>query len=251
MRALPEFWRRLTWQSCFSKCEIVFLDSGSTDGTVELLSSLPCTIWTIPPGEFRFGTSCNMVMSVSQAPVAVLISGHVLLTEASNLQTAFETVAGHQCAAAYCRQQPNSYLGSNAYERAYLARRFPAGDGSPVELSEPGAFSNAASVLTREAWRRNPFPDSNASEDHMWAKKHLKLGGKLFYLPHLQVLHSHNESPQAVYNRVRINVEARGLTHSYGRAAMYCGGIFGATLRQGASVKEAWHYAFHHARAYL
>jgi glycosyltransferase involved in cell wall biosynthesis len=252
LNALPEFWRRLSQQSCFNQCEVVFLDSGSTDGTVEYLSSLPCTVWSIAPQEFCFGSSCNTVMSLSQAPVALLISGHVLLNQPNDLQIALDTVAPHKYAAAYFRQTPNPYLGSNAYERAFLSRRFPVtAEREPLDLTHPGSFSNAASMLTRAAWLRNPFPDVSASEDFLWAQKHLELGGKLFYLPHIEVLHSHNERAETVFRRVRINVEARGLTRSYAKAAMYCGGIFASTMRHGASVSEAWRYAFNHAKAYL
>lgn len=252
MKALPEFWNRLRAQSCFEHCEVIFLDSGSTDGTVEFLSSLPCTLWQIDPDDFRFGSSCNTVVSISTAPAVLLISGHVLLTRPNDLEDMLQSIAGQRYAAAYARQLPNKHFGSNAYERAFLARRFPSSDASqPIELSHPGSFSNAASLFTREAWRRNPFPDVSASEDFLWANRHLELGGKLFYLPHVEVLHSHNEAAEAIFRRVRINVEARGLPGSYVRAAMYCGGILGATLRHGASLSEAWRYASQHAKAYL
>lgn len=252
MKALPEFWRRLAAQSCFERCEVVFLDSGSADGTVEFLSSLPCTVWQLAPEDFRFGSSCNTVIAISSAPVVLLISGHVLLTGPNDLENMLQSVAGHRCAAAYARQAPNEYFGSNAYERAFLARRFPRSENlGPIELDHTGSFSNAASLLTREAWLRNPFPDVSASEDFLWAKRHLELGGKLFYLPHVEVLHSHNEAPETIFRRVRINVEARDLRGSHMRAAALCGGIFAATLRHGASLGEAWQYASQHAKAYL
>jgi glycosyltransferase involved in cell wall biosynthesis len=252
MALLPEFWRRLRGQSFFDNLEVLFLDSGSTDGTLQLLSTLPCSLYQIAPEDFNFGTACNLLMSLSAAPVAVFLSGHVLLTRDDDLQIIHQLLAGQVMTAAYMRQLPNTLSGSSAYERAYLSRRYHVTkDLMPVRLQSPSGFSNAASALTRDAWLCNPFPNTHGSEDFLWAEKHLRSGGKLFYLPGVCALHSHLEQAEAVYHRVRLNVEARGQSRSYFRALKYLVGVFAATVRHGASPAEAWRYASAHARAYL
>src|ERR1700722_15814956 len=49
LAALPDFWRSLVKQSIFENAEIIFLDSGSSDGTVEYLLGKPCAVYSIPP----------------------------------------------------------------------------------------------------------------------------------------------------------------------------------------------------------
>jgi len=76
-------------------------------------------------------------------------------------------------------------------------------------METPGGFSNAASALTRDAWEKNHFLEIHGSEDFEWAKRHLAGGGSLFYLPSVQVMHSHDESPDGVFRRVKLNVQAK------------------------------------------
>jgi hypothetical protein len=202
------------------------------------------------PEEFSFGSSCNSLMIVSKAPICVFLSGHVLLQRDDTFQAILSVLDKQESAAVYLRQVPNSVFGSNYYERAYLSKRFPPGSG-PVELNRPAAFSNAASALTRTAWERFPFPDLPASEDYAWARGHLARGGRLYYLPQIAAEHSHNESAEEVYHRVRINVEARGVQGDRWKAGKQFAVVFGAMILQGASPRESLAYAKSHSRAYL
>ncbi|MBB5057280.1 glycosyltransferase involved in cell wall biosynthesis [Granulicella aggregans] len=249
--ALPEFWRRLSSQTILSRTEVIFLDSGSTDGTLDFLLGLPVCVYEISPSDFQFGRSCNQLISVSQAQILVLLSGHVLLEQHDALERLFEKLVEHEHAAAYMRQVPNTLWGASAYEKAFLAKRFAPEKSKAIELHEPLGFSNSASGLTRAAWQRNPFPEIGASEDFIWAKRHLSLGGKLFYLPSVTVMHSHRESPDAVFQRVRLNVRARKKTGSYLEASYYFSGILLSLILKGTAFREAWQYAEAHARAYL
>jgi GT2 family glycosyltransferase len=250
IRALPEFLRRLFAQRGQEQIELVFLDSGSTDGTLPLICSTACSVYQIAPADFSFGSSCNLLMEVSTAPICMFLSGHVLLQSDNSLEIVRSALEYEEAASVYLRQVPSTLLGSNFYERAYLARRFPAGDRA-IALNNPGAFSNAASALTRKAWERVRFPDLPASEDYEWALKHLSLGGTVRYLPQVTVEHSHNESAQDVYRRVRLNVEARGAQGNPWKAGGLFLGIFGSMLCRGASLRESATYASSHARAYL
>ena len=249
LAGLPDFWRSLVEQSIFPSAEIIFLDSGSSDGTLEYLSDKPCAVYAIPSDDFHFGSSCNQIAACTTAPVLAYFSAHVVLESNVTLQRLVETLSVETFAAAYMRQVPKPHL-SSAYDRAFLARRFPPSRHQKVKLASPGAFSNAASAITRASWDRLPFQEVQASEDSLWAKEHLRLGGSLHYLPQLTIQHSHNESPEAVYSRVRLNMQARGLHGSYLTSLAYTAGIFGALLRQGAPFREAWTYALAHGRAY-
>ena len=250
MRALPEFWRALQRQTAFSQVEVLVLDSGSTDGSIKYLLDQPCSLFQIPPEHFNFGRSCNQLMHLAHAPRALFLSAHVLLERDTVFQEIIALLDPQRDQAGYLRQVPNSVFGFNAYEKAYLNRRFPPGT-SLQHLREPAAFSNAASALTQKAWLQNPFPEIHGSEDFRWAQEHLRHGGELFYLPHLHALHSHNETPTQVYQRVRLNVVARGQTASYRKAIFLFGGIFVEVLRVGGSFRQAWSFARSHARAYL
>jgi glycosyltransferase involved in cell wall biosynthesis len=250
VQAIPEFLSRIRCQSGSENAELIFLDSGSTDGTLELICDTNSMVYQIAPEDFAFGSSCNLLMSLCTAPVCVFLSGHVFLQSPEILDTVRNRLFGNGPAAIYLRQVPSTLFGSTAYERGYLAHKFPDGTGA-VSLKNPGAFSNAASALTRSAWERAPFPEVAASEDFLWAQQHLALGGRLEYLPQLRVEHSHCESAEEVYRRVKLNVESRKLGFSPARAAKFFIAVFGSALRHGASVSEASLYAASHARAYL
>jgi|GEM_PF-2591241 len=247
--ALPLFWERLRKQTLFERTESIFLDSGSTDGTLEYLREQPCKLYALEE-EFNFGRSCNQIAALATTPVLVFLSGHVLLEQQCALEEVVCLLNQHPDGAAYLRQIPNWILGYSKYEAAYLARRFPHGTQN-VRLNGPAAFSNAASAMARVAWERQPFQEIHGSEDFLWAKQHLERGGKMFYLPQLQVLHSHSEGPDQVYARVHTNAKARQQTENPMKAAYLFAGIYLSMRRVGARHAEALQFASAHAKAYL
>ena len=248
---LKAFWDRLSSQTIFHEVEVVFLDSGSTDGSLEFIKQLPISIYQIAPEDFHFGSSCNLLMSLSHAPVVAFLSGHVLLEQVDALEKLHTALIQHKYGAAFLRQVPNTLWGATIYEKAFLARRFPKGDAEVVKVHGPSGFSNAASGLTRAAWQRLPFPKINASEDRVWASQHISLNGTLLYLPSVSVMHSHNESSDEIFKRVFLNVCASGSKRSYICYTYYWTGVFISMLLHGASIVEAWRYAGAHGRAYL
>jgi glycosyltransferase involved in cell wall biosynthesis len=249
--AIEHFWKRLSSQSIFSSCEVVFLDSGSSDGTLEYLMGVEASVYHIAAHDFNFGSSCNLVMQLSSAPIAVFLSGHTLLSGKEDLENVYLALETKKCAALYLRQVPNTVLGANCYEEVRLARRYPASSTAIARVETPRGFSNAASALTRDAWEQNHFPDIHGSEDFEWARRHLSFGGSLFYMPSVQVMHSHPESPDGVFRRVKLNARAKGIRGSCVLATYYFVGVFFRMVLHGAAPREAWQYAAAHARGYL
>ncbi len=249
LAAVKAFWDAMERQTIFDQAEILFLDGGSTDGTLEYLAEKPCNLYALV-GKFNYGTSCNQLAELATSPHLMYLSGHVLLEQSHALETVLAALETHPNAAMYLRQIPNTILGFTAYEAAHLRRRFPEGDAL-VEKIEPAAFSNAASALPRTAWQRQPFQDVHGSEDYLWIQQHLAAGGRLFYMPQITAMHSHAQTAKHVHNYVRLSVVAKGLTGSYGKAAYLLGGVYVSMRREGAGHSEALEFAWAHASAYL
>lgn len=251
--AIGPFLASLHAQKNFPNVEVIFLDSGSTDGTLEEILTFPASVYTIIPTEFVFGRTCNLLCSLARAPFLSLMSGHIAFENKNLLSKALDCFpASDILMGAYARQVPNQALGASSYERAYLRRRFPSGDGPIAMKKGDHAFSNAASFFTAHAWRHLPFADIEASEDYVWADTLLQQGGNIQYLPELVVHHSHNETPAAVRKRVEINLSARSWKkRSAIRASKYFFGVFFACVMEGARPTEAMRYAMAHGMPYM
>jgi glycosyltransferase involved in cell wall biosynthesis len=250
---IDAFWVSLKRQSYINNCEIVFLDSGSTDGTLEVLLQNECTVYSIAPEEFSFGRTCNLMMELTHADIVCFLSGHVLLVEENILEEVHNFFSNQgDLTAAYFRQVPNTVHGYSIYEKAFLNTRYSESKEFFVEAPKKHGFANSASVLTRNAWKGMPFADVIASEDFIWATSLLKMGGKLYYLPKLTVMHSHQESPEQIMKRVSINVQARHGQRSMPlQALFYWITILIYLLLLKASITEANEFAVAHSSAYL
>ncbi|MBO9674993.1 MAG: glycosyltransferase [Sphingobacteriaceae bacterium] len=207
---LPRFIASLKKQKMFESVHLIFLDSGSSDGTIEILKNISCDLYTIHSSEFSFGDSCNLMMSLSSSELNVFFSGHVILEEDYFFQKIFNLFEQIGEFSAYFRQIVNEYLGYSIYDSTFLKYYFPKFNGqSPILLKNGFHFSNAASVISRKQWKEIGFEDVIASEDQIFAEEvSLKFGG-VYYFPDLNVKHSHNESPESITKRVKINVLAK------------------------------------------
>lgn len=255
---LPALIASLQAQTVYGDCELVFLDSGSTDGSVEYLRTYADKIYAIAPSEFQFGRSCNQVLSACNAPFVVLLSAHVVITEPDALEVAVGALERNEkLAAVYLRQKtagvPNEDF--SAYESLFLKKRFPVSNLEMNAASIPAAapVSNAAAVIRLSVWERTAFPEVQASEDVLWARTVLAQGATVLYIGERSIVHNHSETADQIYRRVRINKVAQiGDKPQYRKALFYFAGIFGALLCiERASLSTSLRYAKAHAAAYI
>jgi rhamnosyltransferase len=188
--------------------EIVAIDSGSTDGSVERLMRHGATVLHVGRNHFNHGDTRNTALSRVQGALAVLLVQDAVPASPSWLGALIdpllrdETVAG-----SFARQAPAP--GASSVTTHYLSKWAAAAEDprviepltgeqfermSPHERHAACAFDNVCSCLRVSAWRAHPFRRTAIAEDLEWARDVLLAGYRLVYAPAAVVRHSHERS---------------------------------------------------------
>jgi glycosyltransferase involved in cell wall biosynthesis len=170
--------------------EIVLIDSGSTDGTVEIARSHNARITTISKAKFSFGRSLNRGCNFSTGNILVFISGHCVPVGEDWLQSLCQPLIDGKAAYSYGRQIGDD--DSNFSERRIFAKYFP---DSPA-IPQVGFFcNNANSALLRDVWNDHRFEEYlTGLEDMELAKRLVAAGHRIAYVAQAVVFHHHRES---------------------------------------------------------
>lgn len=187
--------------------EIIIVDSGSTDGTLDIAERYSCPVLHISREEFSFGRSLNIGCEAGQGEILVMVSGHCVPTDESWLQRLCQPILENRADYSYGRQigGPDSHYS----EGRIFSKYYPAQSRIPQE----GFFcNNANAALSRPAWMRHRFDeDLTGLEDMELAKRLVAAGGKIAYVAEACVHHYHHETWQQV--KRRFEREALALQH--------------------------------------
>ena len=197
-KTLDAVLRGVKAQDYSGEVEIIVVDSGSTDDSLEIAKRHDCRIIEIKPEDFSWGYALNLGAEKSGGEVVVYLSGHCIPVDNFWLKNLMESFSNEQAWGAYSRHVPIPCVDPfEAVELIYLW--FPPGDGTPVETK---AFSNSASAIRKSAWKKIKFnEDILMGEDADWALKAARAGGKIYYQPRSMVYHSHPPKLETVYRR--------------------------------------------------
>lgn len=208
--------------------EIIVMDSGSTDGSVELVRARSVRCETIAPDKFGHGRTRNQLASLSMGQFLVFITQDARPTSVDWLRQLVDACdSAPDVAGAFGPHIAHPY--ARAVTQRELAQHF-AGFGaeqSVVRLDDkerfardPGYrqwlhfFSNNNSCLRRSVWERLPFPDVAFAEDQTWALAAVEAGYGKAYAPQAAVYHSHDFG---IWETLQRNFdEARSFSHSFG-----------------------------------
>ena len=178
--------------------DVVLVDSGSTDGTLEIAKSHGCRIETIEKSEFTSGRSLNIGCEAASGRHLVMISGHCIPQGPNWLRELCAPLEDGLCDYSYGRQIWRE--GYSKYsEKQLFQKYFPEKSAVPQE----GFFcNNANGAVTRQAWSRFRFDeDVTGLEDMVLAKKLWEDGGRIGYVAEAVVEHIHEETWAQVKRR--------------------------------------------------
>lgn len=190
------------------KCNynIIFLDSGSDDGTLELLKyEENISLYTVPKEKFNFGDSLDFLVSRAMSNIVISFSAHVDILDDLLVRKAIDYLEDFGAVAGYFRQKPNGYTGCSLLEKMFLKKIFFQTKFPTFILGNSQIPSNAASIYKKDIVSKYLFGESEGSEDKKWARRVSKANYKLLYMGNLIVFHSHNENEKQYYNRMIIN----------------------------------------------
>ncbi len=182
--------------------EVVSIDSGSTDGTVELLQRYATRVEAIAPERFGFGATKNLAAALVSSEVLVFLSQDARPASDQWLTALTAPLAEPGVVAAHGRQLPWPH--TTPMERFFVDTTYPAepsrltGDLPPFGV----ALSNVNAALRRETLLAHPFDETLVmSEDQAWAQRVLRAGFTVAYEPTAAVFHAHHYSLTGVFRR--------------------------------------------------
>lgn len=177
--------------------EVIAVDSGSTDGTLDLLVDQEVKLVHISKDQFSFGRSLNMGCAAARGELLVFLSAHCYPAERdwlSHLVAGFEDPG---VAAVYGRQR--GVDGSAFSEHQILKRWFP--DESSDRQDTP-FLNNANCAIRRSVWEEFPYDeDLPGLEDVAWANEVMAAGWAISYRADATVFHVHHETRTQTRNR--------------------------------------------------
>lgn len=182
------------------EAELIVFDSGSTDGTLEIVRSFkPDRLVNGRAGDYLPGRVVNEAARIASGDVLVFNNSDCVPLDESWLEKLVRPLEESEgtVAAAFANQLPRP--DAFALVRKDNERAF--GDGS-IAAKWKFFFSLASSAIPRKLLLERPFnPEFRYSEDVEWAHRMALEGRKLVYVPEARVEHSHNYTPAQLRTR--------------------------------------------------
>jgi rhamnosyltransferase len=161
--------------------EILVVDSGSTDGTLEIARRSADVTIEIPPGAFSFGRALNIGAAAAHGNIHAALSAHTCLPRPDWLERVLDHLGRDNVAGACGRlDRPD---GRPLLEPFYQDRTHWV----------PGwGFSNTGGAWRASVWNEHRFDeDMTACEDKEWSWRVLRAGWRIAFDPLLVVSADH------------------------------------------------------------
>lgn len=186
--------------------EVLVVDSGSSDGTVELVRQFPLVrLIEIDSLEFGHGKTRNFAISNTTGEFIAMITHDALPMHSRWLAELVKTAeADTRIAGVFGRHV--AYPEATIFTRQELVVHFQGFLARPVvELDDPDRYKNEEgyrqflyffsdnnALLRRKVWQEIPYPEVDFAEDQAWARLIVEAGYRKAYAPEAVVAHSHD-----------------------------------------------------------
>jgi len=195
--------------------EVICVDSGSTDDTINVIKKYPVKLFEIHPSEFGHGKTRNFGAAQGTGEFIVFITQDALPCDENWLENFINAMKmDEEIAGGFGRHVP--YGNCNVLDNRDITVHFKGfGDKDTVYmLDDPeryekeegyrhflAFFSDNNSCLRRSVWKEIPYDDVDFAEDQIWCRKIIENHYKKVYCPSAAVYHSHNYPLKSYFKR--------------------------------------------------
>ncbi len=186
--------------------EIIIVDSGSTDSTLDIVKKYDVKLLQIPPKEFTYGRSLNIGARSAKGAFIVNLSAHALPVDEKWLTNLIRCFENHNVAGVYGRQISSGHL--NPFEalqnEAFFGHEKITFNMNNKEMLKRIHFSNSNSAIRRDVWQRFKFDEQVLyAEDALWQAEVIEAGFSIVYAADAPVHHTHRISILGGYKKSR------------------------------------------------
>ena len=199
-------------QDYAGKWDILVIDSGSTDGTVEFLKDLPrTTVYEIPLAKFGHGKTRNLGANLATGDL-ILMTVQDARPRSTNWITGMVESLERHGLDGVCGNQAVPHSRANNPLEWYRHISEPIQDdiidfssiqnASPEERKNACSWDNVNALYRKSSLLAHPFRDVRFGEDMFWALDVLEAHGKIGYTHRSKVWHYHHQQPGFTRKRV-------------------------------------------------
>lgn len=195
--------------------EVICVDSGSSDNTIEIIKKFNCKLYEIAPSEFGHGKTRNYGASKGTGEFIVFITQDAKPFDNNWLDNLVSSMSTqNNVAGAFGAHMP--YEDCNPFDSRDIIEHFKGfGETNTVYSIDDWCsyfnaesyrhimafFSDNNSCIRRSVWEVWPYPDVNFAEDQIWMRNMLEKGYKKVFCPNAKVYHSHNYDLETYFGR--------------------------------------------------
>lgn len=186
--------------------EVICVDSGSKDSTLEIIKKYPVKLYEIEPSEYGHGKTRNYGASKGTGEFILFITQDAMPVDKYWLENFINGMKiDPEVVGGFGKHLP--YPDCNLFDKRDITMHFDGfgkentiyylEDRERYQIEEGyrhllAYYSDNNSCMRRSIWEKYPYPDVNFAEDQIWARQMIELGYKKLYCPSAMVYHSHN-----------------------------------------------------------
>lgn len=194
---LEELLVAISNQNCKFEYEIVIVDSGSNDNTLNIIKKFDTKLIHLKKEEFSFGHSLNLGCKASTGEYLVFISGHCVPENENWLHQLIEPLVAGTADYTFGTQKGRDTTKFSEYQ--IFEKYFPK---KPHKENDRVFCNNANAAIKKDVWRKYSFNETlTGLEDIYLSQQLMNDGGKVEYVPSSSVYHIHAESWRQILNR--------------------------------------------------
>jgi glycosyltransferase involved in cell wall biosynthesis len=206
--------------------EIILVDSGSTDKTIDIANEFGAKIVNINATDFTFGRSLNRGIAAASGEIIVIISAHCYPVYPDWLKQLLAPFVDDQVAVSYGKQRGAE---SNHFsEHQFFRNYFP--DISQPNQGQPFTH-NANAAIRKSLWFEHAYNENlTGLEDLEWSSWAKQSGFRIAYVAEAEIIHIHEETFNQVHNRYKR--EAIAMKQILPKSRFTLRNMIGMTLRK-------------------